>query len=478
MRLTTTLAFAAVSILAASGGGLLAQQPTADSSKAPAKTGKAEVAGVVLDSLHGRYLKGAEIIVEGTDRSALTDSTGRFTIEGLTPGTYRIGVFHPLLDTLGIALATKPFRAGADSVSIAILAIPSAETIVRGECPSTPAGESNSAAIGHVNDPETLKPVPGAEVSIAWTEIQVSKAIGLRRTPHLLRDTTDEAGAFAICGLPSSMSATLQARKGPAVTAEIPIKVGGADTELFARTLFLSSAAGAKAGNARVSGKVVLEGSASSAGSAGSRVELVGTDVVVMANENGEFTMTNLPSGSQVLLARHLGYGAASVPVDLTSLERQNVTITLPKFVAIMDPVLVTARRNASLERVGFSQRRKSGTGQYLGPDRIEKMHAFRVNDILRRIPGIHVTYTATGEIVESSRGVSGFSGGSCTQYYIDGMPWLSMEPGDINAWVNGNEVVAVEVYQGPNTPAEFTHGPGACLTIVLWTRFKIRDLR
>jgi len=475
MRLTTTLAFAAASILAASGGGLLAQQPTAQSSKAPAKTGKAEVAGVVLDSLHGRYLKGAEIIVEGTDRSALTDSTGRFTIEGLTPGTYRIGVFHPLLDTLGIALATKPFRAGPDSISIAILAVPSAATIVRGECPSTPAGESNSAAIGHVNDPETLKPVPGAEVSIAWTEIQVSKEIGLRRTPHLLRDTTDEAGAFAICGLPSSMSATLQARKGPAVTAEIPIEVGNAATELFARTLLLSSAAGAKAGNASVSGKVVLEGSANGAGS---RVELVGTDVAVLAKENGEFTMTNLPSGSQVLLARHLGYGAASVPVDLTSLERQNVTITLPKFVSIMDPVLVTARRNRSLDKVGFSTRMKSGTGQYLGPDKIEKIHAFRVNDILRRIPGVRVTYTSAGDILESSRGVSGFSGGSCTQYFVDGTPWLSMEPGDVNYFVNANEIVAVEVYQGPHVPVEFTRGPGACLTIVLWTKFKIRDLR
>ena len=134
----------------------------------------------------------------------------------------------------------------------------------------------------------------------------------------------------------------------------------------------------------------------------------------------------------------------------------------------------MSVRSHRSRARVGVcGLNPHAGESGHLGREEIEKMHAFRVNDILRRIPGIHVTYTATGEIVESSRGVSGFSSGSCTQYYIDGMPWLSMEPGDINAWVNGNEV-----YQGPNTPAEFTHGPGACLTIVLWTRFKIRDLR
>lgn len=460
-------------MVAASAGGLLAQQPIGVSP--PAKTGKAEIAGIVIDSLHGRYLKGAEIIVEGADKSAFTDSAGRFAIVGLTPGTYRVGVFHPVLDTLGIALATKPFRAGADSISIAILAIPSATTIVRGECPALPAGEPNSAAIGHVNDPETLLPVVGAEVSIAWTEFQASKEIGVRRIPHLVRDTTDESGAYVICGLPSSLQATMQARKGPAVTAEIPIGVGDAATELFARTILLGSNTGAKAGNASVSGKVVLEGGASGSTS---RVELVGTDIVVMANQNGEFTMTNLPSGSHVLLARHLGYGAGAAPVDLTSRERQSVTITLPKFVSIMDPVLVTARRNRSLDRVGFSNRMKSGTGYYIGPDQIEKIRPYRLTDIIRRVPGVRVSYSGRGESIESSRGADSFTGGSCTVYYVDGTPWLSMEPDDINDFVGGQEVVAVEVYQSSHVPAEFTRGAGACLTIVLWTKFKIRDLR
>lgn len=476
MRLTTPLALAVASVVAISSGGGLAQQPAAFPPNGPAKTGKAEIAGVVLDSLHGRYLKGAEIIVEGADKSAITDSAGRFTIAGLPPGTYRVGVFHPLLDTLGIALATKPFRAGPDSISIAIMAIPSAATIVRGECPAMPAGEPNSAAIGHVNDPETLQPVVGAEVSVAWTEIEVSKEFGLRRTPHLLRDTTNEAGAFAVCGLPSSLHATMQARKGAAVTAEIPIEVGEVATALFARSLFLSLNADAKAGRASVSGRVLLEGTADKIGS---RVELVGTDIVAMANPNGDFIMTNLPSGSQVLLARHLGYGAASVPVDLNSREQQKVTITLPKFVSIMDPVLVTARRNRSLDRVGFSKRMKSGTGHYLGPDQIEKVKPYRLNDILRRIPGTRIVYSGTGQSVESTRGVTGFGGGgSCTQFYVDGTPWLSMEPGDINDFIGGEEVVAVEVYQSPHAPPEFTRGPAACLTIVLWTRFKIRDLR
>ena len=474
MRLVRRVELTAALVALAATGALGAQQTTTPAPTAGGKTGKAEISGVVLDSLNGRYLSGADVIVEGAKATLVTDSLGKFRIDSLPPGRYQVGVFHPLLDTLGISLATKPFHVGPDSSSFVVLAIPSAATIIHGACPVRPRAQGMSAVIGHVNDPETLQPVPGADVSIAWTEIEVSKAIGVRRSPRVLRDTTDAAGAFKLCGLPNSMQATLQAKRGGAVTAEIPISLGEGDTELFARTLLLSRAdSGAKVGNASVSGRVVLEGSATNAGS---RVELVGTDVVALTNEKGEFTMTKLPSGSHVLLARHLGFGAQTVGVDLTSREPQRVTIKLPKFVAMMDPVVVTARRAASLDRVGFNQRKRSGMGYYLGPDQIQNMRPNYLTDILRRVPGLRVSYTSDGEVVSSSRGTSSLMGGNCVQYFVDDMPWQSAMPGDINNFVNGNEVVGVEVYQGSSTPAQYTRGMGSCTTIVLWTRFKIRD--
>jgi hypothetical protein len=447
-----------------------AQQPTA----APTKTGKAGISGVVVDSLNLRYLRGADVIVEGVDATYLTDSAGRFRIDSLPPGTYQVGVFHPLLDTLGISVASQPFRVGPDSTSIVILYVPSAATIIHGACPPHSGDQGNSAAIGHVMDSETLRPVAGAEVSVTWTEIEASKQLGIRRIPHVLRDTTNEAGAFHVCGLPSSMSAMLQARKATAVTSDIPISLGDADSELFARTLLLSSAnAGTAAGNATVSGRVVLEESATNAGS---RVELVGTDVVALTNEKGEFTMARLPSGSHVLLARHLGYGAATAAVDLSARGPQQVTITLSKFVAIMDPVLVTARLSASLDHVGFNDRKKSGSGYFFGPTQLQAMHATYLTDILRRLPSLRVTSTGRGTLVRSSRGVNSIRSASCVQYFLDDMPWQSAGPDDINDFVNGNEVVAVEVYQPAQAPAKYSRGLGNCVTVVLWTRFQIQD--
>ena len=438
-----------------------------------AKAGRAAIVGVVIDSLNGRYLSGADVIVDGAKATLVTDSVGKFFLDSIPAGTYQVGVFHPLLDTLGISLASRPFHVGADSVSYVILAVPSASSLVRASCPSPgPRPRGTSAVIGHVIDPESLQPVPGADVSIAWTEIEASKEIGVRRTPRVIRDSTDALGKFRICGIPNSMQATLQARKGNSVTAEVPIALGDQEPELFARNLLLSKLdSGAKTGNSVVSGRVILEGAPSNAGS---RVELVGTDKVALTNEKGEFSMRGLPSGSHVLLARHLGFGAETVPVDLSSREAKQVTIKLPKFVAALDPVLVTARRVASLDKVGFSQRQKTGAGYYLGPERIQAMHPNYLTDILRSVPGLRVDYTPTGEVVSSSRG-AGLSG-SCVQYYVDDMPWQSAMPGDINNFINGREVVGIEVYNGPGAPAQYTRGFSNCATIVIWTKFKIRD--
>jgi hypothetical protein len=443
--------------------------PTQNQAAGP-KTGKAQILGVVIDSLNGGTLAGADILIEGAKASATTDSLGKFEFDSLSPGSYQLGVFHPILDTLDVSIVTRAFHVGPDSTSVVLIAVPSAATIIRDRCRNasgTPGTSDMSAVIGQVKDPETLQAVTGAEVSISWLEMEVSKQIGIRRTPHLLRDTTDKLGAFKFCGLPSSLQATLQARRGTTATAELPISLGDRRIDLAARILLLSSAdSTAKTGNATVSGVVLLDG----APSAGTRVELVGTEIVTLTDAKGEFTLRNLPSGSRVLLARHLGYAAQMQPVDLSSHEQLRVTIKLPKYVAVMDPVLVTARRTAALDKVGFGQRRKSAYGYFIGPEQLEKMHPFYITDILRMVPGLRTVPGPHGDAVVSTRDITG---GGCVLYYVDDMLFTEMEPGDVNNFVNGGEVAAVEVYQSGTAPPQYSRGMGACTTIVLWTRFK-----
>jgi hypothetical protein len=431
-------------------------------------SGKAQIVGVVIDSMNGRYLADADIVIDRRRTPLRTDSLGKFRIDSLGPGTYQVGVFHPLLDTLGITLLTQPLHIGPDSSSFVVLAVPSAATLIHRFCPVDSSAMGRSAVIGHVADAETLQPLPRVEVSIAWVDVDIARASGIRRTTRLIRDTTDAAGAFQLCGLPASLKATLQARRGSFATAEIPVELGDKAVELRARTVLISPEdLRTRRGSAAVSGLVTLKGSSSNAGT---RVELIGTDIVAITNAKGEFAMRNIPSGSGLLVARHLGYDAETIPLDLMSHEDKRVEIKLHEFVPAMEPVRVTGRRSDALERVGFTKRRKTGGGYFLGPEAIENLHAIFLTDVLKDVPGLYLERTSRGDVVISSHR----PGSACIQYWLDETPYMEVTQGDIQKFVSGGEVVAVEVYQDL-APAEFVRPGNSCVTIVVWTRFKVR---
>jgi len=78
---------------------------------APAAYGT--IRGIVVDSLNGGSLVGAQVSLENIALQAITDSTGRFRIDSVPAGEYRIGVFHPLLDSLGFGIASPPLTVTA-----------------------------------------------------------------------------------------------------------------------------------------------------------------------------------------------------------------------------------------------------------------------------------------------------------------------------------------------------------------------------
>ncbi|HEX2693789.1 MAG TPA: carboxypeptidase regulatory-like domain-containing protein [Gemmatimonadaceae bacterium] len=428
--------------------------------------GSGRIVGVVVDSVNGGFLAGAEIVIEGATRALRTDSLGRLQVDSLRPGIYQMGVLHPVLDSLGITLVTQPFRIAADSTSFMLIAVPSTPTLVRRSCPKAP---TVSAVVGHVADPETLEPIARADVSIAWIEIEVSKERGISRKPRLVKTVTDSSGAFRLCGLPNSLEATLQAKRGSSVTDEIPISLGERPAELLARTVLLPSAgSAARIGNSTVSGMVSLEGSTANAGS---KVELAGSGHVVLTNEKGEFAMRNLPSGTRDLVVRHVGFEPEVVPVDLSSRQDIRITLKLRKSIPALEAVRVLANKRAALDEVGFTERRKTGFGYFIGPEKLQLMHARWLTDILQQVPGLQVVRRANGDGIVSARTPTS----RCVEYYVDGAAYLEVTPGDINKFVGGHDFAAIEVYEG-NAPVEYARAGVSCITILLWTRWRIHS--
>jgi Carboxypeptidase regulatory-like domain len=191
------------------------------------------ITGIVVDSLHGRPLAGAQISVEGLNTLGMTDSAGRFRIDSVPPGKYRIGVFHPLLDSLALSIASPQLRVAADSTLSVIFATPSAVTFIGLVCGpiqiDTMAGIGPSVVVGRVLDAETEAPAAGIKVTLSWTDIQVGAKIGVRRIQRTRDTTTGPSGGFRFCHLPPSINGVARAIVSTADSGAVsrPVAING-----------------------------------------------------------------------------------------------------------------------------------------------------------------------------------------------------------------------------------------------------------
>jgi len=415
----------------------------------------ATLEGVVADSLRGGFVSHAVVAVMGTSRYAVSDTAGRYRIDSIPPGSYQIHVTHDLLDSLGVRVRTTPVTFAADSSLWVSLGFPSARTIIRAKCGDST--DDSGALVGMVINADSEDPRPGAEVRMWWVELAVGQEIGVRYQPRQLTATTDDAGRYKFCGLPPDLSANIIARRGSDSTMAVLVEYGSG---LATATLFLATADAAAptaAGLASGASRASLRGTVTdSAGKSvpGARVALPGSREEAMTDSAGAFSLSGR-SGTQALIVRKLGYRPAEVIVNLTLRTPREVVVRLNTYVPTLEAVLIEARRNFALERVGFTTRQKTGMGRYLIQTDLDRRHALVVSDFLRHLPGARA---------------SGLENTTCTSYWIDGSKWLA----DADEIVSPNEVGAIEVYNFPAVPPEFSDFAGACRVIVIWTKWKL----
>ena len=449
--------------------------------------------GTVFDSVHSRPLVNATVFVLGTTRIGLTNASGVFIVDSVPVGTHKVHVAHELLDSLGISMVTDTFPVLAGERKVLEMAVPSSETLVGLSCTVATRRLGPSAIIGRLLDADTDQPVNGARVSFAWSEL--SLADGLKRMPRVRVATANADGVFRICGVPNEVEGTLQADKGGITTAEIKItfigqplviqgmRIGNANT--VARAVPDSAqptTAGRGAGDQRFSavnyqkGQAILRGkvvNATGAPMVGARVEVEGTMGRVLTNAEGAFTLTDLPSGTQSVTARQMGFAPVSQPVELSSREPRTTTITMSQPVQMLDPVVVTAESDMGLDNIGFTSRSKSMSGTFLDSKEIMARGPNMLTDVFRTVPSLKVVPVSPYDYaVESSRG--NMLGGRCVKYWLDGSPYESVFPGDIDRMIPPYEIAAIEVYNGSTVPVQFTNANSAnCAVIVIWSKYR-----
>jgi hypothetical protein len=487
-------------------------------------TGYATLVGTVDDGLRGGPLAGAVILIDGQSRQTVTDSIGWFRLDSVAAGRYRVGIFHPVLDSLGTSLASTPVTLVAGRPAVVTLATPSGRAIRKAVCPSgTEADNSNAASptsadssvavlVGHVVEPDTDQPVTGADVTLTWTDIRIERS-EITNTERHRETTSDAQGEFRFCALPAGLVATLRAKRAAAgdtaVVVEREVDLGARIITMTtlhlpvppapvlsqpapAATTVAAPAPAPVAPAPRAARAAVLEGQVERPDGgplAGALVEVEGTGDSSTTGDAGYFTLRGLPSGTHMLVVRSVGFEPASLVVELTRRAPQRVVVSMMKAAYVLSPVVVQAQQLArGYQNVGFSQRRRVGVGQFMTLDQITARHAQQFTDLFTSFHGIRLAYGGpAGTDVVPSRGLGG-----CIVYVIDGNGYNQVVHGELDALLLPESLAGIEVYTPPEVPEEFkvrslpsTNAFGVpilgridCTTVVIWSknRLGVRD--
>jgi len=400
------------------------------------------LSGAVADSIRGGYLRGASIFISGTNLSTTTDSSGRFKLAHIPAGMRFIEVQHPLLDSLGLSLKTAPQEFKEGDSSFVLLSGPSARTYMTTACPAEKVTAGPAVVVGIVTDAAGT-PANGATVAVSWIDYEINKktikAVTQRRTANVAA-----SGAFRICGLPDDVIAAVVVSRGQDSTGSVDVDLRNIIGTASLR--FPSATA-----NAFISGRVV---DSNGKPAAGARVTVEGDDAAATTESDGAFAVRGIRSGTRRLTVRKIGFEPTEQSVDIPSDGLTGATLALGRSVRVIERIVVSARRQAGLDAVGFTERKQKRPGVFFEPKDIEIRNRPSLKDLLRTVPMMRRP--------------------GCTRYFIDG--WLQPQ-GDPDEYLSGFDIGAVEVYASGFVPPQyysFTAGGGACRSVVIWTRWKI----
>lgn len=480
-RLIMTGAAASV-VFAMAIAPLVAQQPGLS-----IQTALTSLVGVVGDSLHGGPLVGAVVMIDANSRTAVTDSIGRFRIDSIPPGQYRVAIYHPIVDSLGISLVTAPIDFESGKPLLVSLAIPSGNTIRQTICspPSESSGMDPNAGpavlVGRVLDPENETAMPNVTVTLEWTAT-ASGSTTAEAVPQRRDAVTGDDGRFCLCALPAGLSGTLRAafQSAPELTVERKIVLEKRIITMAALHLpRISPSTPVEQRDRAVLMGSVIRSDGSPVPHA--TISLDGTQQSTTSGRDGAFALRGLPAGTRTISVHSVGFDPIEQVVELAARAPGRVVLTLSPAARLLNPVVVSTQRlQAGYARVGFDRRRQAGLGEFFTADDIAKRHALYFSDFLNGSPQIHMNRGPSAPSFDNDR-----DPGPCLTYVVDGHPLANRGEGDVDALFRAGQIVGIEIYSDIAVPSEFrmpgllnehAHGvdgaaSGGCATIVVWTK-------
>ena len=448
---------------------LLREHPAAAQNPTPAQqsvAGVGSIRGEVFDSLIGARLEGAHVRVHGTSLLATTNSRGRFMLDSVPAGTRVLLVDHPALDSAGLSdLPTAVVVVTGRTTQVRV-AVPSLRTLATTACAGSPppAGSDSGIVFGSVRDAESGLRLVGADVAMSW--VAVERTGGRPSVVPRERDVrTDSLGNYYVCGVASSVGVNLRASAGPFASGELQLEIGQRRLLRYDVSVSreeLESAGdtipGSRLGLATIVGSVRAEGGAPLVDARASVLGVIGDAVTDSA---GRFVLADLPSGSQMLFVRRIGYGYSASAVELRNRDTTRVSLEL-QAVTLLDTIRISANRWVRAELDELEQRLDRAS-----PNRVLTAEALRgigsVSTAFYNFPSLHVQRRPGSVSIYMVRGAR-----LCRPaVWLDGWP-SSVNELDVQ---RPDDLIALEVYPLFEVPLRYQQGYTGCGVVLAWTR-------
>lgn len=171
------------------------------------------LAGVVRTD-DGSAFPGASVTLPMLERHAVTDSLGRFALEGIPAGRHELLVRSAFMDSLGIPARTYDVAAGGGSVNVTL---PARDSLFLEACddPDAKNPDYHGALIRGMVREADHSPVPNVTVIAEWFQPVGRQVVeGRLGEQRRLTTVTDAYGRFSLCGVSQYQRIKLRAESG------------------------------------------------------------------------------------------------------------------------------------------------------------------------------------------------------------------------------------------------------------------------
>ncbi|HTK46954.1 MAG TPA: carboxypeptidase-like regulatory domain-containing protein [Gemmatimonadaceae bacterium] len=455
--------------------------------------------GTIARSIPSRSVGDARITLVWLDRMASVtfnadvDERGRYHVDSLPAGHYLVQLSHPALDSLDVALPTNRVVIQEGRTTHTDLSFPPGQQLREIVCPGVKFGPGKAVLAGQALDADSEQPIAGADVVVVWNEITVQrKPVKITAEKRMASVRTGQRGDFRLCGVPAGRLLSMQLQHAGFVGATTVVTVPGEEgvairelslsmrsaptiaeldslEELIAMRLALDSASTpaevhdelALTGTARLTGTVR---SPSGEPVAGAEVHVRDAQSTAFTDASGRYVLENLPTGTQVLLVRHLGYNIAEVPVELRGTRDASRDVQLARAV-VLDTTRVIAERFPLRE---FEYNRKTQlNGHFLTLADIQRLKPKTTSELIVGMGG----YVMQGrgrnaKFLMSAQdhppGTVGCLGANVVIHGVEGQSLDDVQP---------NQIAGIELYRdAASAPLNYA-GKADCGLIVIWLR-------